>query len=435
MEQNSDVVSFGPVLAGAEGDDDSIETEANGSLTHSDHNLSRDHHQDDRNDRGYETIANVISRQMESLNENIRDGFNIMQTQMRNLLGTVNDKLENVQEIVNANSSRNSRVDNVEVRPEIQDIPVIASSTPYHDRNENNIHGDVLPRNNGTHKMKPQNFSGNEDLEDYLTQFDLISDLNNWDHKTKSLYLASSLTGEARGLLNELSPADRKDYAKIVNILTIRFGSENKAEVFRSELQTRTKRRDESLPELAQSIKKLTRKAYPSASSNVIETLALDYFIDAIPFREVRIRLREVNPKTLSEAEKIAVRLDAVHVSDKNRNRNVNVKAIDTEDNKDSKVLDRLEKLDKKLENVSTEVKSMQHQSSKMQGNYRQTGQNNNSRFGQTNRNFNNYKGSNYKSNDRKPFYNNGQNRSFQENQNKSTSGGEARQQNLVPRQ
>jgi hypothetical protein len=40
------------------------------------------------------------------------------------------------------------------------------------------------------------------------------------------------------------------------------------------------------LPELAQSIKKLTHKAYPSASSNVIETLAMDYFIDAIPYKE-----------------------------------------------------------------------------------------------------------------------------------------------------
>lgn len=50
---------------------------------------------------------------------------------------------------------------------------------------------------------------------------------------------------------------------------------------------------DESLPELAQSIKKLTRKAYPSASLNVIETLAMDYFIDAIPYKEVRIRLRK----------------------------------------------------------------------------------------------------------------------------------------------
>lgn len=79
------------------------------------------------------------------------------------------------------------------------------------------------------------------------------------------------------------------------------------------------KRRDESLPELAQSIKKLTRKAYPSASSNVIETLAMDYFIDAIPYKEVRIRLGEMCPKTLAKAEKIAVRLDAVHVADKTR--------------------------------------------------------------------------------------------------------------------
>ena len=91
-------------------------------------------------------------------------------------------------------------------------------------------------RNNGPLKIKPQSFSGNEDLEDYLAQFELIADLNSWNYRTKSLYLASSLSGDARGLLNELSFLDRKYYEKIVNVLTIRFASINRAEVFRGEL-------------------------------------------------------------------------------------------------------------------------------------------------------------------------------------------------------
>jgi hypothetical protein len=53
---------------------------------------------------------------------------------------------------------------------------------------------------------------GNEDLEDYLAQFELIADLNSWNYRTKSLYLASSLARDARRLLNELSLLDRKDY-------------------------------------------------------------------------------------------------------------------------------------------------------------------------------------------------------------------------------
>jgi hypothetical protein len=99
------------------------------------------------------------------------------------------------------------------------------------------------------------------------------------------------------------------------------------------------------LPELAQSIKKLTHKAYPSASSNVIETLAMDYFKDAIPYKKVCIILREVCPKTLAEAEKIDVRLDAVHVADKSRignerGRNFNVKTVEVKSNDHSKMLE-----------------------------------------------------------------------------------------------
>jgi hypothetical protein len=48
-----------------------------------------------------------------------------------------------------------------------------------------------------------------------------------------------------------------------------------KSELFRDKLQTRTRGKSESLPELAQSIKKLTRQAYPSAQSSLTSVLGL----------------------------------------------------------------------------------------------------------------------------------------------------------------
>jgi hypothetical protein len=56
------------------------------------------------------------------------------------------------------------------------------------------------------------------------------------------------------------------------------------------------------LPELAQSIKKLTRQAYPSAQSSLTSGLALEHFIDAIPDGNLRLRLRESNPKSIHQA-------------------------------------------------------------------------------------------------------------------------------------
>ena len=38
--------------------------------------------------------------------------------------------------------------------------------------------------------------------------------------------------------------------------------------------------------------------AYPIAHSTLISVLSLEHFIDAIPDGDIRLRLREVNPKT-----------------------------------------------------------------------------------------------------------------------------------------
>ena len=63
----------------------------------------------------------------------------------------------------------------------------------------------------------------------------------------------------------------------------------------------------------------MIRQSYPNASASVIEALALDHFIDALSESEIRLRLREVGPKRLSEAEKIAVRIEAYRIADKQR--------------------------------------------------------------------------------------------------------------------
>jgi hypothetical protein len=170
-------------------------------------------------------------------------------------------------------------------------------------------------------KMKPQNFSGEEDLHDFLTQFEITSEINGWTYIEKSLYLASTLTGTARSLLTELSETERRDLSSLILKLKSRFGSENKAEVFRTQLKTRIRLKGESIPELAQSIRKLTRKAYPTANPDVVDALALDSFIDALNESDIRLRLREVSPKSISEAEQIAVRMEAHRLADRQRSR------------------------------------------------------------------------------------------------------------------
>ena len=93
-------------------------------------------------------------------------------------------------------------------------------------------------------------------------------------------------------------------------------GSIERSELFKAKLKTKVKGKHETLSELAQAIKKLTRQAYPRADTNMTNTLALDHFIDAIPDKEMKLRIREARPRNIEEAEMFAVRLETYKLAD-----------------------------------------------------------------------------------------------------------------------
>ena len=106
----------------------------------------------------------------------------------------------------------------------------------------------------------------------------------------------------------------------------------------------------------------MTHQAYPKADLEVIEALALDHFIDGLPEPEICLRLREVGPKSLSEAETIAVRMEAHRIADKQRTRFVGkVEQVNSDSSESQKTLENLlseksknlESLQKKFENFS----------------------------------------------------------------------------------
>ena len=178
-------------------------------------------------------------------------------------------------------------------------------------------------RENSNIKVRPQLYDGLSDIDEYLTQFNIVAQINQWGSNIKALHLASCLTGNARSLLSELDLEHQQNFSFLVSALQCRFGTVNRAEVYRAQLKNRVRQKGESIPELAQNVRKLTRQAYPGANSNLIDTLALDHFIDSLLDSETRLRLRECSPKTIQEAETLAVKLEAQRMADKQRSKNV----------------------------------------------------------------------------------------------------------------
>ena len=156
-----------------------------------------------------------------------------------------------------------------------------------------------------------------------------MAEINKWNDLLKATYLAVSLTGPA--LLGDLDRNARKDYAELTKALAARFGTENQQEVFRTALKSRSRKKDETLPELAQAVRRLTRQAYPEAPQRLRETLARDYFVDTLDDMDMRWRIHQSRPQTLNEALTIAVELEAFLYA--NRQTNRQARAILTRDN------------------------------------------------------------------------------------------------------
>jgi hypothetical protein len=121
--------------------------------------------------------------------------------------------------------------------------------------------------------MKPATFDGTGSWLYYKAHFDACCKINRWSEKLKGLYLAVSLRGQAQGVFGNLGTKDRS-FNELVKALEKRFAPPNQKELYRTQLRERKQKPSESLSEMGQDIRRLTNLAYPSAPSDVRETLA-----------------------------------------------------------------------------------------------------------------------------------------------------------------
>ncbi|KAJ8026789.1 hypothetical protein HOLleu_31728 [Holothuria leucospilota] len=82
--------------------------------------------------------------------------------------------------------------------------------------------------------MQPPQFDGLTNWDDYLVQFELISELNGWSPDTKALYLAAGLKGQARAILSKLDAVRRRDFKELVTALGRRFGAASQTQLYKA---------------------------------------------------------------------------------------------------------------------------------------------------------------------------------------------------------
>ena len=186
-------------------------------------------------------------------------------------------------------------------------------------RSANGPTGDDVPVR-GTTGIRPGIYDGSSSWEDYQAQFEVVAELHGWSPAVMAMCLAASLRGEAQAVLADLNIHARRDYPALVNALSRRFDPAHQTEVFRIQLKNRTRRKEEALPELAQEIRRLTRQAYPGAPSEVQGLMAKDHFMDALDDPEVRLAVYQARPRTLDEALRVSLEMEAFQKVERQRN-------------------------------------------------------------------------------------------------------------------
>ena len=154
---------------------------------------------------------------------------------------------------------------------------------------------------------KVAKYDGKTSWADYLVQFNIAARLNSWDDSQKAMELATSLEGNARAILADLSPDQQLNFEALVCKLTQRFEPEGQLGIYQSQLQSRKRKRSESIPELIQEISRLVRKAYPAADEQTRSYMAVSSFISALGNEAQELFVYQKDPKNLEEAGRAAL--------------------------------------------------------------------------------------------------------------------------------
>ena len=188
-----------------------------------------------------------------------------------------------------------------------------STSYPETSSSDESTGSNVRDRRGGEGRRKwirPDKFDGTTPLATFLTQFKTCAHYNGWNEEDKLAHLKVSLKGSAALLL--AAEGDRcASYLQLEQKLKQRYGTEGQANLFRTQLRTRRRGKDESLQSVYLDISRLSALAYPGRPTEHGDAVAVDAFIEALQDDDLEVRIRDRNPRDLDAAYRAALVLEA----------------------------------------------------------------------------------------------------------------------------
>ena len=97
-----------------------------------------------------------------------------------------------------------------------------------------------------------------------------------------------------------------------MNRLQKRYGPGEQTRLYRINLRARRQHENEGLRELGQAIRILARLANPNIADSERESMAMDYFLDAIDGDEIHLRVTMARRSSLNDAVATVLELESV---------------------------------------------------------------------------------------------------------------------------
>jgi len=175
------------------------------------------------------------------------------------------------------------------------------------------IKSERAKRKSGRHFKKwltLEKFDGTTPLSIFLNQLDTCAQYNGWNKEDRASHLRVSLKGNAAYIIDE-EKLKGASYSMLIKHLKNRFGTEGQSSLYRSQLRTRRRGKEETRQTLYHDINRMAGLAYPGKRSIHRELAAIDAFIDALNDSNLRMRVRDKEPKNFDHAFHIALLAEA----------------------------------------------------------------------------------------------------------------------------
>ena len=143
-----------------------------------------------------------------------------------------------------------------------------------------------------------------------MDHFESIAAVCKCNDEAKLKWLRVRLTGRAGSAFRRLPEETCTDFKERVKVLQEQFEPESKKELYRAELQTRIKKRNEDWAVFGDDLKLLTDRAYPDLPDEAREWFTLNQHLTQLDNAQVVFGVRQAKPKVVDEAVRLTLEME-----------------------------------------------------------------------------------------------------------------------------